>query len=419
MHLTRASIKASFWLTSYNFISKGFGLAKAVLLARLLTPTQFGYWGFVSLSLNLIETFTETGAESALIQKKDISRSELSAGWTIFLVRSIFITIVLFLAAPLIALFFKAPHITPYIQVIAFTPILRSLRNPALVLIKKRLEFHKEFLFLSGGSLVEVVTAIAATSVTRDVWGIVWSIVAGALAEVILSYLIVKPIIPTKFSRHEAKDLLNYGKWIWGGSLLSYIITQGDDIVVGKLLGASALGFYQYAYKIASLPATQITGVVTKVTFPAFSIIQDDRKRLQRAFKKTFWLTTVTTSGFSVLIAIFAYPLVKILLGEQWLSMVPALRILCIFDAIRASSSVYGPLLNAIGKPQLGTLANLIKAVSMFALIFSFTMKGGIEGTAWANVISSIITLIIFFSLVRKTLKNEMSSFAARSKPAS
>src|SRR5690606_25904358 len=128
--LTKRSIKAGSFVASYRFLAKLGGLLKTAITARILNPNQFGLFGYVSITLNLFETFSEMGIEQALIQETDISNKKLLSGWLVINIRSLLLVVFLLLSAPVVAWFFQAPETTLYISVIALTPLLRSLRNP-------------------------------------------------------------------------------------------------------------------------------------------------------------------------------------------------------------------------------------------------------------------------------------------------
>lgn len=395
--LTKKSIKAGTWLAGYRFFARFINLLKTPIIARILTPAQFGVFGVVSIALNLFETFSETGLEQALIHKKKLRDKDINTAWLITCVRSLLISGGLFFSAPYVASFFSMPETIPMIQVIAMTPILRSLRNPSMIYLKRKLEFMPETIMLSLGSITEVVTAVSLTLAWQSEWALVWAIVAGATIEVIASYLLFPRPKITGIDLGIAKELLHFGKWIWSSSVLSYLANQGDDIIVGRVLGAAPLGLYQNAYKIASLPATQITGTITQVTFPAFASIQDDYSRLMRGFYKSLVFTLAVTLPLSMASFAFAYPLTLLIFGENWLELVPALRILCFYGVVRSVLGVLGPLTVAIGRPELITYSGLVRTIVLFALIIPLTNTWGIAGAAWATVISITISCLVLY----------------------
>lgn len=392
MNLTRQTITAGGWVMGHKFLARFAGIFKTIILARILTPNEFGVFGLTTIALGMLETFSETGIDQALIQQKQVTDEHLSSAWVINLLRGTSLFILLYLTAPLISQFFGNPAIVIYIRVIALSPVIKSLKNPAVILLQRQLNFRREFVLRTMGTLAEVTLGIIVSLYTRNAWGLVISILAGVLGETVTSYLIIRP--PAKFvpTRASAIRLLNFGRWLWGSSILSYIATQGDNIAVGKLLGATPLGFYQNAYKIATLPSTQITSVVNEVTYPALSQINQDRPRLIRAFKKTFVANLAVSLSAAIGILVLAHPLTMVLFGPQWLPMVPALRILSLYGAIKAISTVVGPLFKAVGKPHIITTYGVLFVLVMAVTILPLTKLYGINGTAWAIVIAAATT---------------------------
>lgn len=389
--LTKRSIKAGLWLSGYRIFARGAGLIKTAVTARLLTPAQFGLFGFVSIALNLFETFTETGIEQALIQKTKVEPVDLITGWWINIFKSLLVAAFLWLMAPFVSQFFEA-EVTVFVRVIALTPILRSLRNPVLVLNKKALDFLPETLMLSLGSLVEIVTAVVLALYWQSVWALVISIVMGAASELIASYLLLPQPRWVKPKWLVARPLLNFGKWVWSSSALSYGVNQGDDIVIGRLLDPNLLGIYQNAFRIASLPATEITGTISQVSFPALASIHSDRSRLRRAFGKTLLANIAVTLPLSLGLVIFAEPVVWIIYGSQWLEMVPVLKILALFGLARGYSTNFEAVIVALGQPAAITVSNTLRLILLLSLIGPLTLRYGLAGAAWSTVIAASLS---------------------------
>ncbi|MFC1653873.1 lipopolysaccharide biosynthesis protein [Patescibacteria group bacterium] len=406
-NLTKKTIKASSWLFSHTAIARAGGLLKTAIIARILTPTQFGVFGIASLSLGLLETFSETSIDQALIQKKDLSEKDLTTAWYISILRGFAISLILFLSAPLISSFFKDDSASMYIKAIALAPLIRNFANPKISLLRRKLKFKKEFIMRTITTFVEVSVGVIVSIYTKSPWGLVASIVSGAISDVIISFIIISPPKISLPDKRSGKELVSFSSWLWASSIIEYLVSQGDDILVGKILGVRQLGFYQNAFKIASLPATQVTNIASQVVYPAFSSIQDNKERLKRAFKKSF----ITTSGLALLasaaIILFAKPLTLIILGEQWIEIVPALKILTVYGAIRSVASVAGPIIKALGKPKIITNFALIRMFVLAAFIYPLTKRYGIEGTSWAVLISTILPQPYLIFKVKKLLNEK------------
>jgi len=210
--------------------------------------------------------------------------------------------------------------------------------------------------------------------------------------------------------RDKFRDLLGFGKWIVGSNILIFLITQGDDIFVGKILGATALGFYQVAYTLSNLPATELTHVISQITYPAYSKIQDDLPKLRDAYLRVFQLTLFISIPVAAAIFLLAPEFINIFLGEKWMPIVPVIRILVLAGTLRSIAATTGPIFHALGKPNVDTRWQIARFSVLFALLYSFTAKWGIFGTATAVLLSTLIANLGFILSVIKIVKCTTSS---------
>lgn len=190
-----------------------------------------------------------------------------------------------------------------------------------------------------------------------------------------------------------------------------FLITQGDDIFVGKLLGTAALGFYQMAYLISNLPATEITHVISQVTFPTYSKLQDNIEKLRRSYLQATQLTLFISFPIAAAILVMAPQFTQIFLGEKWKPMVPAMQALAIFGATRSFGATMGPLFQGAGKPEILTKLALLQLVMLAGIIFPLTQRWGIMGTSVAIVIPNVIVQCLAASQVIKLIRVQVSYF--------
>jgi len=246
---------------------------------------------------------------------------------------------------------------------------------------------------------------IPAALILHNAWALIFGLLAGNLVRMIASYF-VHPYRPRfKLERAKARELYTFGKWILGSSILVFLVTQGDDILVGKLLGTTMLGFYQMAYRISNMPATEITHVISQVTFPAYSKLQDNIPKLREAYLKTLQLTALLSFPIAGLIFILAPDFTKIFLGEQWMPIVPAMQVLALWGLSRSIAATTGPLFNGIGKPRINTWLQLAKLILIAIFIYPLTMLWDITGTALAVAAAALCIDPVCVYLVAKILQ--------------
>jgi len=383
-------VRSGFWVFALRITDRLCRLARTIVLARILAPADFGLFGIALLAMSALETFSQTGFNAALIQKKEDTKSYLDTAWTVQAIRGILLALIAFAIAPYVAAFFDAPAAKPILQVIAFSVLLGGFSNIGVMYFQKELEFRKLFVLSLSSTLADIGVAITAAVLLRSVWALVFGLLASTLVRTVVSYLI-HPYRPRlAFSKQQFKELFGFGKWILGSSILIFLLTHGDDALVGKVLGVSALGFYQLAYRLSNMPATEITHVISQVTFPAYSKLQDNLPRLREAYLKVLQITAFLSFLIAGLIFVLAPEFTQIFLGEKWMPMVPAMQVLCILGGLRSIVATMGPVFYSTGNPKIGTQLSIMQLLIMVTLIYPLTMKWGIVGTSLVVVLTNL-----------------------------
>lgn len=393
LSLKQRVIRGGFWAFAARIVSRAFSFLRLIVLARLLIPEDFGLMGVALLSLSTLETFSETGFNQALIQKQPLSQKDLDTSWTISVIRGLVLFLVLFFAAPFLALFFSSPQAESVVRLIAFGLLFNGLVNSGIIFFQKEIDFKKQFYYQFSGDLVDLLVAIGLALWWGSVWALVFGFLAGSLTRLVFSYLIHSYRPSFRIDKQRAKELFQFGKWIFVANLIVFFLTQGDDAFVGKFLGITALGFYQLAFRLSNLPATEITHVISQVTFPAYSKLQKNINQFRQAYLRTLSLVSLIAFPLAIGLFILAPEIVKLLLGEKWLPIIPVLRVLSLFGIIRAITGVGGSVILAAGKPQLITYVTSIQLAIMAILIYPFARRWDIFGVGLVVFLVSLISL--------------------------
>jgi len=409
--LSKRVVRGGIWVFALRIANRSLGFIRTIILARLLAPHDFGLFGIAMLAIATLETFSQTGFQAALVQKKKNVEPYLDTAWTISAIRGIILFLILFSSAPLIANFFDSAQAALVIRVIAVSTLLSGFRNIGILFFKKELQFNKQFIYEFSGTLVDITVAISLAFILRNVWALVWGGLAANFVRVFMSY-IIHPYRPRiKFEKEKFQELFAFGKWVLGSSILVFLITQGDDIFVGKMLGVTALGFYQMAYLISNLPATEITHVISQVTFPAYSKLQDDLPKLKDAFLKVLQLTAFISVPLTAGIFILAPEFTKIFLGDKWMPMVPAIQILVLAGLVRSIAATSGYVFYAVGRTKIDTILQIIRLIVLAALIYPLAIKWEISGISIAVFLSIFISNIGFNFMAIKITKCSVAHF--------
>jgi O-antigen/teichoic acid export membrane protein len=402
--LTEKVVRGGVWVFALRITERCFGLVRTIVLARLLAPSDFGLLGVALLVMSALETFSQTGYSAALIQKKEDTRPYLDTAWTVQMVRGTILALVAFIIAPYVTLFFETDAAKPVLQVIALSVLINGFTNIGIVYFQKDLQFHKHFAYILSGTIADIVVTIPAALLLKNVWALVLGLLASSFVRTITSYLI-HPYRPRlKFNMVHFRELFGFGRWVFVSTILMFFLTQGDSVFVGRLFSVTALGFYQMAYSISNMSATEISHVISQVTFPAYTKLQNDMSKLSQAYLKVLRVTAFLSFPAAGLIFALGPAFTKIFLGSKWMPMVPAMQALCVFGIVRSIGSTMGAVIFAVGKPKVQTKVFFIQLVILATIIYPMGIKWGILGVAWAITLPNIAAVIIIARELRGIL---------------
>lgn len=265
------------------------------------------------------------------------------------------------------------------------------------MLLEKELEFKKKVLPETVPTAGYACVAIGLALLGYGVWSMVYGQIVSAVLMAVLIWLVSDWRPTFSFDKRAARELFAYGKHILGASIVAFIITNIDDAIIGKMLGMSALGFYTIAYTISNLPATQITHLVSRVAFPTYSKLQDDRDALKHAYLKTLKYVSMLSIPAAFGIFMIAPDFVSVVLGEKWMPAVVPIQILSIFGLSRSIVANNGSLRNSLGRPDIAVKLTLFHIAIFIIIFYPLTVHKGIVGMCLAVLISTVITHISSF----------------------
>ena len=372
------------WTGSLRAVTRSLLILKTLILARILTPAQFGIFGIASLALGFLETVTETGVNVILIQEKKNISHYINTGWVVSIVRGFLISLIIIGISPLITIFFDSSESLFSLRLISLIPIIRGFINPAVVSYQKNLKFNSEFKFRGSLVFFEVLTTVLFGLVLRSEIAFVLGMIVASLLEVVLSFATISLRPKLEFNFKKLKILMFLGKWITFAKIFDYLFSHGDDIVVGKLLGVYPLGIYQQAYKISTLPITEISETFQKVTFPLYSKMVTQNISVKRIYFKTIITTSLIVIPFGIILYLFPKEIVILLLGKNWLEVIPVLQVLAIFGVIKTIANKRQDLVMAL---------TLIGILGLGFTIYPLVSIYGLVGVGISTIIGSLVMI--------------------------
>ncbi len=388
------------WVGASFGVGKLFSTAQQIVLARLLLPEDFGLLGIALLAIGTLDVFTQTGLEAALVQRRNIDNQALNTGWTLTLCRAVLLTALLYGLGPSIALFFQMPRAGLLLQVLALTVLLDGMANIGVLQFKRELNFRPQVLLGQSYLITNLVLSVGLTLLYRSVWAMVIARVVSSAVRTTASYAICPYQPRLGFNRRYARDLFHFGKFVFLGNIFLFLAMRGDDALVGKILGATTLGFYTFAYALSNTPTSSVTYVISRVAFPTYAKLQDDLPALRSGYHKALRFTALLALPVAIGLLALAPDAVRVIYGEKWMPMVPAVQILCIFGAIRALGATTGPVFHGVGRPEILTRVGALQLVLTALLIYPPTRDYGILGTSIAVTLASFLTNLVTASRV-------------------
>lgn len=390
-------IKGVSFVGFLRFATKVVGFLEVIILAKILLPAQFGAYGVALLALGVLEVMTETGVNIFLLQEKLIDEF-INSAWVVSIIRGIFISVILFAASPSVAAFFHSEQSLILLRLIALVPVLRGFINPAVVKFQKNLLFFKDLLYRFTILLIDTTVSITVTYLTRSPIGIVLGLLSGVAVELLLSFLVISPRPSFYFKRYQIMQIFHRGKWVTAAGLFDYLYENFDTIVVGRMLGAGALGVYQLAYAIAVVPLNEIGKVFVHVVTPVMIRFSDDSGRLQNSFLKTIGSVVILSVPWVCVLFFFPH-LFVLLLGSKWAQISSIFPILAIVGIVRSLSGTSSAVFLSKKKQNFITVTTLITILGLSISIIPLVNRFGIVGAALAGLIGSLsaVPVVIYF----------------------
>lgn len=383
MSLREDGIKALLWHLGGRYASTLIIFIIGLVLARLLTPADYGLVGMLNIFLAISSSFVDSGFNSALIQKKDTTDEDFSTVFIFNLAVAIILYLLLYAGAPLIADFYHSPALTEITRVIAFSLIINGFYIVQRTILTKRIDFKTQTKISIPAALISGLTAIILAYFGFGPWALVANILLNALFTCLAYWHYCHWIPKSGFSKKAFYGLFHFGGKILVSSLLTNIYNNLHTLIIGRVFAAEQLGFFTKANTFATLPSQNVSIAISSVTLPVYSKLQDNDPKLQEEALHYLKFSTFFIFPAMLGIAAISTPLIKILLTEKWAPAAPLLTILCFGYMWHHIQTIDQNVMLAKGFSNRVLYMEIIKkAFGLTLLIFS--IQFGIPAMCWA-----------------------------------
>ena len=401
-NLKQKAASGMIWTAIQKFSKMGIQFISGIILARLLTPFDYGCIGMLMVFMVLAEAFIDGGFGSALIQKKRPTNEDYSTifWWNVAL--AILMYIVLYLSAPAISRFYGIPLLCDVLRVQGVILLIYALNLIQRNQLKKQLKFRIIAKVRIVTSVIALIVTIAMAYQGFGVWALVTQNLIGAIIPAVVFWIYTKWRPTWCFSWKSFKELFSFGIYMFLTNIFAKLVSQFQTLLIGKVFDPSTLGYYTKGSKTESLASQTISSVMTSVTYPLYAEVQDEKERMQNMIKRMTMTISYITFPLMFILMLCAKPIFILLYSDRWLDSIPYFQILCIAGLAKCLHSANLQTIAAIGKSNVMFIWSVIKQLSVVILIVGGLMIYGMTGLLIGMVIASWFTFFVNIGLVSK-----------------
>lgn len=392
--LKHKTFKGTVWSGIERFSVQGIAFVVMIIMARILTPEDYGLVGMVTIFIAISQSLVDSGFSQALIRKQDRTETDNSTVFFFNIGVGLFLYLVLFLCAPFIARFYNQPLLTPLTRLISLSVLINSFVVVQRALLTVKIDFKTQ----AKASLVAAITAgvvgITMAYTGFGVWAIVWYQLVNIAVNVGLLWVFSCWRPRFLYSWSSFRELFSFGSKLALSGILEALYNNIYLIVIGKVFKASDLGYFTRASQFAQFPSSNLSSIIQRVTFPVLCTIQDDDDRLRSVYRRFLRLSAFIVFPLMCGLASVSYPLICLILGEKWLFSAELLQIICLYMMWWPIHAINLNLLQVKGRSDLFLRLEIIKKIVGVAILCA-TVPLGLVAMCWGSLVTSILCLVI------------------------
>lgn len=391
--LKSKTVKGASWSLMDNLANQGITFLVGIILARMLSPSEYGLIGIITIFISVFNTIVDSGFSNALIRKNDANDTDYSTGFYTNLVFSVFLFAILFLSAPLIATFFREPQLTPLLRVMGVIIIINAFAIIQRTILVKKVDFKTQTWISLIASLSSGCIGIGMAYAGGGVWSLVGQLVSRQFFNTLFLWIFNKWIPKLVFSVQSFREMWTFGWKLLVSSLIASIWNEIYQVVIGRCYSAATLGQFTRAKQFSDICSMNLTGIIQRVTYPVLSSIKDDKVRLKDGYKRVIKTTMLPTFVLMLGMAACAKSFILVLLGAKWIECVPMLQIICSYGMLYPLHALNLNMLQVQGRSDLFLQLEIIKK----AIAFIPLLLGIYVGIYWMLLGSFVVGWMCYY----------------------
>ncbi|MCV0382591.1 MAG: lipopolysaccharide biosynthesis protein [Erythrobacter sp.] len=401
-------VRGSMWITIARLLTNGLATLSMFVLAWNLAPADFGLVAIATTFILILTSVTDISLSAALVRHEAPDESHLSAAWTLNAIRGLALCLLTWAFAYPMAAFFTDDRLVPILLALGVSLLISSFANPRLAMAQRELQFRPEFLVTTGQKLIGFVVAVSVAIAFKSYWALVLGTLATQAANVLLSYLVM-PFRPRILLRYW-REFFAFSGWLTASQIVNTLNWRFDELLIGKLLNSTVLGYYTVGGNLASIPTRETTAPLMATIYPAFAAIRSDTRRLRDAYQRSQALVTAIALPAGVGTALLAEPIIRLTMGDKWLPAVSVVQILGVVFAFQTLGSLIQPIALSLGETRALFSRDWKLLVLRVALVSAAIVPFGLIGVLLARAVSSFVGSLVNMLLVRRLLNVSLRS---------
>ena len=392
--LKSKTVKGVVWSSIERFSTQGVQFLIMIIMARLLTPKDYGLIGMLAIFLAVAQSLIDSGFSQALIRKQDRTDVDNSTVFYFNIVVSSALYLILFIAAPFVADFYNQPELTSVMRIVCLGVILNSLAVVQRALLTVRIDFKTQAKASLSAAVISGCIGIVLAYCGFGVWSLVVQQLLNLSVNTLLLWIFSKWRPIAVFSWKSFHELFAFGSKMLASGLLDTLYRNIYPIVIGKLFSASSLGHYTRAHQFSEFPSSNVTGIIQRVTYPILCGIQDETERLEAVYRKFLKLSAFIIFPLMIGMSAVARPFIDIVLGTQWGFCGQLLQIICFAMMWYPIHAINLNLLQVKGRSDLFLRLEIIKKI-LGITVLCITAPFGLVVMCYGQIFNSIVALVI------------------------
>ena len=402
-NLKKKTIIGLIWQYAEKCGSQIITFVVSIILARILTPADYGIVGLITVFISISLVFAESGMGQALVQKKDADDRDFSTVFYYSIVFSMLIYAILFFAAPFIADFYNEPILVNVLRVLGLTVIIGAFNGVQRARIQRDMQFKMFFYATLVGTVISAVVGIVMAYTGCGVWALVWQQISGRLIAVVVLWFVTKWKPMLVFSFTSMKRLFGYSWKLLLSALIDTVYNNIYSLIIGKFYSSADLGHYNRGKQFPILIVENVNGSINSVIFPVLSKMQDEKERFKATVRRSMKTSTYIIFPLMAGLAAVAEPLVRIMLTDKWLPAVPFIQFCCFSYAFWPVHTANLQAVKALGRSDVFLKLEIIKKI-IGVIILAITIPFGLTAMMFGRCISTISSSIINASPNKKLM---------------